>query len=117
MVNAMAELDAVAAVRRFNRFYTRAIGVLERGYLGGPYTLTETRVLYEIAHGAPIAPKTIAAALGLDPGYLSRIVARFEADGLVGRERSFEDRRSLMLRLTPAGRARFAELDFKQALQ
>jgi DNA-binding MarR family transcriptional regulator/GNAT superfamily N-acetyltransferase len=117
MVNAMAELDAVATVRRFNRFYTRAIGVLDRGFLDSPYTLTETRVLYEIAHGAPIAPKTIAQALSLDPGYLSRMVARFEREGLVGRERSFEDRRSLALRLTPVGRARFAELDLKQAAQ
>ena len=117
MVNAMAELDAVAAVRRFNRFYTRAIGVLDKGFLGAPYTLTETRVLYEIAHGAPIAPKTIVKTLNLDPGYLSRMVARFEREGLVGRERSFHDRRSLALRLTPMGRARFAELDMRQATQ
>src|SRR5688500_16294871 len=84
----MTETDTVAAVRRFNRFYTRAIGVLERGYLGTPYTLAEGRVLYEIAKGGGVTAKVVGEITGLDAGYLSRIVARFERDGVVARERS-----------------------------
>jgi DNA-binding MarR family transcriptional regulator/GNAT superfamily N-acetyltransferase len=112
----MAELaETVAAVRRFNRFYTRAIGALEKGYLGGPYTLAETRVLWEIANSDGVTPKAICAALDLDPGYLSRMVARFERDGLVAREPAPDDGRSVRLSLTPRGRERFGELDLRQA--
>jgi len=100
--------DTVAAVRCFNRFYTRAIGVLDRAYLGGPYTLAESRVLYEIAHGNGITPKAIGSALNLDPGYLSRMLSRLERDGLVERRRSDSDGRSVILRLTEAGRGFFA---------
>jgi DNA-binding MarR family transcriptional regulator/N-acetylglutamate synthase-like GNAT family acetyltransferase len=109
----MAEItDTVAAVRRFSRFYTRAIGVLDRAYLGGPYTLAESRVLYEIAQGCVhggggITPKAIGAALSLDAGYLSRMLARLERDGLVERRRSDSDGRSVILRLTEAGRGFF----------
>lgn len=111
----MAQLaESVAAVRRFNRFYTRAMGVLDRSFLGGAYNLTETRVLYEIAHGDGLAPKAIGESLGLDPGYLSRIVAKFERDGLVARERSPADGRSVALRLTPEGQAHFAKADARQ---
>src|SRR5678815_5716077 len=80
----MAEpTDTVAAVRRFNRFYTRAIGVLDPAYMGGPYTLAENRVLYEIAQDEAEAatPTAICAALDLDAGYLSRMLARLERDG------------------------------------
>jgi DNA-binding MarR family transcriptional regulator/GNAT superfamily N-acetyltransferase len=105
----------VAAVRRFTRFYTRAVGVLDRAYLGGPYTAAESRVLYEIAHGGGITPKAIGATLGLDPGYLSRMVAKFERDGLVGRERSPDDGRSIVLTLTDQGRAYFANMDARSA--
>ncbi|HEY8615245.1 helix-turn-helix domain-containing GNAT family N-acetyltransferase [Phenylobacterium sp.] len=100
----------VAAVRRFNRFYTRAIGVLDKGHLGGPYTLAESRVLYEIASRDGVTPGFIAAETGLDPGYLSRIVRRFERDGLVARERSLNDGRSVVLRITEPGRDVYAEL-------
>ena len=104
----MAEtLDTVAAVRRFNRFYTRAIGVLDRAYLGGPYTLAENRVMYEIAHGEAVTPTAICAALDLDAGYLSRMLTRLERDGMVARRRSPDDGRSVMLRLSDAGRAYF----------
>src|SRR5690349_21368604 len=92
---AMAEIDTVAAVRRFNRFYTRAIGVLDRGYLGSPYTLAENRVLWEIANAPGITPSAIVAALGLDAGYLSRMLSRLEKDGLVERRRSESDGRSV----------------------
>jgi len=110
----MAEIDTVAAVRRFNRFYTRAIGVLERSYMGGPYTLAENRVLYEIAHGGgATTPGAIAQALDLDAGYLSRMLARLERDGLVARARSPRDGRSVTLGLTGEGEAFFAGLNAK----
>jgi DNA-binding MarR family transcriptional regulator/GNAT superfamily N-acetyltransferase len=109
----MSETDTVAAVRRFNRFYTRAIGVLERGYMGGPYTLAENRVLYEIAHGGGVTPGAIAQALDLDAGYLSRMLSRLERDGLVARTRSPSDGRSVTLRLTLQGAAFFATLNAK----
>ena len=111
----MDTADPVAAVRRFNRFYTRAIGVLERGYLGTPYTLAEGRVLYEIAQADGITAKAIGDITGLDAGYLSRIVARFERDGVVARERSASDGRSAVLRLTDHGGEVFAPFDRKSA--
>jgi DNA-binding MarR family transcriptional regulator/N-acetylglutamate synthase-like GNAT family acetyltransferase len=111
----MAEIDTVAAVRRFNRFYTRAIGVLERSYLGSPYGLAENRVLWEIANAPGVTPGAIAATLGLDAGYLSRMLARLEKDGLVARQRSRSDGRSVTLSLTEAGRATFAVLDARSA--
>ncbi|MEW5686801.1 MAG: bifunctional helix-turn-helix transcriptional regulator/GNAT family N-acetyltransferase [Pseudomonadota bacterium] len=111
----MTELETVAALRRFNRFYTRAIGVLDRAYLGGPYNLTEARVLYEIAQADGVTPGAICAALALDAGYLSRIVARYEKDGLVARQRSPSDGRSFVLRLTPRGRESFTALDARSA--
>jgi DNA-binding MarR family transcriptional regulator/GNAT superfamily N-acetyltransferase len=103
--------DTVAAVRRFNRFYTRQIGALDEAHLGGPYGLAEGRVLYEVAqtpHGLP--PKDIAGLTGLDAGYLSRILKRFETEGLVEREPSAHDGRSVTLRLTPAGRQAYERL-------
>ena len=111
----MTTADPVAAVRRFNRFYTRAIGVLDRGYLGTSYTLAEGRVLYEIANGEGITAKQIGQITGLDAGYLSRIVARLERDGIVARERSATDGRSALLRLTPHGQEVFAPFDRKSA--
>lgn len=111
----MAQPDTVAAVRSFNRFYTRAIGVLDRAYLGGPYTLAETRVLYEIALAAETTPGELAAGLGLDPGYLSRILARLARDGLLARRRSTADGRSVRLSLTPAGQAFFRDIDARSA--
>jgi DNA-binding MarR family transcriptional regulator/ribosomal protein S18 acetylase RimI-like enzyme len=104
-----AELsDPVAAVRRFNRFYTRAIGVLEKGYLGTDYTVAEGRVLYEIAKGDGVTAKAVGEITGLDAGYLSRIVGRLEREGAVARERSAADGRSALLRLTAHGEAVFA---------
>jgi DNA-binding MarR family transcriptional regulator len=108
-------LDPVAAVRRFNRFYTRAIGVLEKGYLGTPYTVAEGRVLYEIAKADGITAKAVAAITGLDAGYLSRIVARLERDGVVDRERSASDGRSTVLRLTARGAEVFSPFDRRSA--
>ena len=111
----MSAADPVAAVRRFNRFYTRAIGVLEKGYLGTDYTLAEGRVLYEIATGDGVTAKRVGEITGLDAGYLSRIVGRFERDGVVARERSASDGRSATLRLTPHGQEVFAPFDDRSA--
>ena len=111
----MNTADPIAAVRRFNRFYTRAIGVLDRGYLGTTYTLAEGRVLYEIAKGDGLTAKRIGQITGLDAGYLSRIVGRFERDGVVARERSASDGRSATLRLTAHGQEVFAPFDRKSA--
>lgn len=111
----MSEIDTVAAVRRFNRFYTRAIGVLERGYLGTPYTLAEGRVLYEIAMGGGVTASAICEITGLDAGYVSRIVKRFEREGVVARARSAEDGRRAVLRLTEHGGAVFGPFDRRSA--
>ncbi|MDB5464633.1 MAG: hypothetical protein JWP23_3022 [Phenylobacterium sp.] len=108
-------LDPVAAVRRFNRFYTRAIGVLEKGYLGTPYTVAEGRVLYEVAKADGITARAVGEITGLDTGYLSRIVARLERDGVIGRERSARDGRSTVLRLTERGGEVFAPFDQRSA--
>jgi DNA-binding MarR family transcriptional regulator/GNAT superfamily N-acetyltransferase len=102
----------VDAVRSFNRFYTRRIGVLRPRVYGSPWSLTEVRVLYELAHAsaAPTASE-LQRALDLDAGYLSRIVRGFEAKGYVRRKRSSEDARRLHLALTAAGRRAFRPLE------
>jgi DNA-binding MarR family transcriptional regulator/GNAT superfamily N-acetyltransferase len=104
----------VAAVRAFSRRYTRVIGVLEEGLLGMPYTLTEARLLYELGQArAPREPTEVLElrhALGLDPGYLSRVLGRFEAGGLLTRERSVMDARRQTVRLTDQGAAVSQEL-------
>jgi DNA-binding MarR family transcriptional regulator/GNAT superfamily N-acetyltransferase len=107
--------DPVAAVRRFNRFYTQTIGVLDRGYLGTDYTVAEGRVLYEIARQDGVSAKQVADAAGLDAGYLSRIVARLERDGVVARQRSARDGRSAVLRVTPHGAEVFRVFDSRAA--
>ena len=107
--------DPVVAVRRFNRFYTRAIGVLEKGYLGTDYTVAEGRVIYEIAKADGITAKAVGEITGLDAGYLSRIVARLARDGVVVRERSASDGRSTLLRLTAHGAEVFEPFDRKSA--
>jgi DNA-binding MarR family transcriptional regulator/GNAT superfamily N-acetyltransferase len=96
------------AVRRFNRFYTRQIGVLRKTYLDSPYSLGEMRVLYEIAHGDGITASAIGRALDLDAGYLSRVLRNFEKRGLVARKPSSEDARQSHLTLTARGRKAFA---------
>jgi len=101
----------IAAVRRFNRFYTRRIGVLDRTFLGGPYALAEIRTLYEVSQCEGVTPKALAERTGLDPGYLSRILARLERDGMIRRERSPDDGRSVTLWTTPAGRRTQGELN------
>ncbi|HEV2303699.1 MAG TPA: bifunctional helix-turn-helix transcriptional regulator/GNAT family N-acetyltransferase [Stellaceae bacterium] len=107
--------DRVAAVRLFNRFYTRRIGVLEEGLLESPFSLTEARVLYELAQGESATAARLAHQLGLDPGYLSRILAGFEKRGLLARMPCERDGRQSLLVLTEPGRAAFAALDARSA--
>jgi DNA-binding MarR family transcriptional regulator/GNAT superfamily N-acetyltransferase len=114
MLNPPANLSTdnpVAAVRAFNRFYTKKLGVLDQHLLQSPFSLSEARVLYELAHRGAVAAKEIGAVLGLDPGYLSRIVQGFEDKGLITRTPLPADRRQQQLGLTAKGRQAFAKLD------
>ncbi len=103
--------DRIASVRKFNRFFTREIGVLREGLLHSPYSLTESRLLFELAHHDNLTASALCRELGLDPGYLSRILARLEQQGLIGKARSETDARQQLLCLTDAGRDAFALLD------
>ncbi len=105
----------VSEVRAFNRFYTKVIGALQAGMLDSPYSLTEVRVLFELAQTGLMETGELRGLLGLDAGYLSRILARFEGDGLVRRERSASDARKQLVRLAPAGAEVFAALDRRSA--
>jgi DNA-binding MarR family transcriptional regulator/GNAT superfamily N-acetyltransferase len=101
----------IAAIRRFNRFYTQRIGVLREGLHESPFSLAQSRVLYELAHRPPLTASALAKELALDPGYLSRILRGFEGQGLVERTQSEADGRQSFIALTNAGRAAFAPLD------
>jgi DNA-binding MarR family transcriptional regulator/GNAT superfamily N-acetyltransferase len=103
--------DSIAAVRRFNRFYTRQIGVLRKTYLDSPYSLGEMRVLYEIAHGGTVTASDIGRALDLDAGYLSRVLRKFEKDGLIRRTLSVHDARQSHLALSARGKKTFAPVE------
>ncbi|WP_354353489.1 bifunctional helix-turn-helix transcriptional regulator/GNAT family N-acetyltransferase [Variovorax boronicumulans] len=104
--------SAVKAIRQFNRFYTRRIGALDP-YLGGAMSLTDVRVLYELAHREIAVASEIGRDLGLDAGYMSRILRRFESEGWLTREPHARDARQSVLRLTDAGHAAFAPLQQK----
>jgi DNA-binding MarR family transcriptional regulator/GNAT superfamily N-acetyltransferase len=101
----------VARVREFNRFFTRVIGVLEAGILGTQYSLTEARVLFELAHRDEMGVSELRVLLGIDAGYLSRILRRFSADGLLVREAAQHDGRCQVVRLTAQGRAAYRRID------
>jgi DNA-binding MarR family transcriptional regulator/GNAT superfamily N-acetyltransferase len=101
----------IAAVRAFNRFYTRRLGVLDQHLGKSPFSLSEARVLYELAHRDDLAAKEIGIELGLDPGYLSRIVQNFDEKGLITRKPLASDRRQVRLSLTAKGRQVFAKLN------
>ncbi len=106
-----ADARTISAIRDFNRLYTRQLGLLDRGFLGSKLTLTEARVLYELAQRTDVTASEIAALLNLDMGYLSRILAKFRRRGWLSRKASDVDARRQHLRLSPAGRAAFKPLD------
>ena len=115
---AETELDRrIGAVRRFNRFYTRQIGVLQEGLLGSPFSLTEVRVLYELAHRDRPTAADLGRELGLDAGYLSRILRGFERRGLIEKARSHADGRETLLSLTKKGQRTFAPLDARSSAE
>ena len=102
----------VSAVRRFNRFYTRLVGALdEGGYLHSPFSLTEGRVLFELAHRDSPTASTLVSELGLDAGYVSRLLQRLQRRRLIRRTRSPHDGRESHVALTAAGKAAFRKLD------
>jgi DNA-binding MarR family transcriptional regulator/GNAT superfamily N-acetyltransferase len=120
LTQAKAEPDdrqAVATVRDFNRFYTNVIGLLREGLLDTPYSLTEARVIFELARFDQAEVTKLRRSLDIDAGYLSRILARFEADGLITRQRSPADGRQQVITLAGPGRAAFLMLDGRSADQ
>jgi DNA-binding MarR family transcriptional regulator/GNAT superfamily N-acetyltransferase len=116
------DTDEVAQVRAFNRFYTRSIGVLQDSLVGSPFSLGEARVLHELARRESDSEATaqgmegteLRRLLDLDAGYFSRVLARFDAAGLIRREPHPSDARRQLIQLTEAGRAGFADLDERQ---
>jgi DNA-binding MarR family transcriptional regulator/GNAT superfamily N-acetyltransferase len=103
--------SSIEVVRRFNRVFTRRIGVLREGLLHSRYSLTEARILFELAHREDRSASDLSRELGLDPGYLSRTLVRLEGQGLIARARSEKDGRRRILSLTSAGKDAFAMLD------
>lgn len=106
-----AVAENIAAFRRFNRMYTRFIGVLEEGLLSSDFSLAEARILYELATRGRSSAKEIAQTLGIDPAYLSRVLAKFEDATLLRRQPSKEDARSAYLNLTARGKSAFKKLN------
>lgn len=114
----MAQSDMaqrVAAMRRFNRFYTRQIGLLQEHLLESPFSLTEARVLFELAQREHTTATELGDELGLDAGYLSRILQGFHKRGLIEKQPSTADARQTLLRMTQRGREAFAEIDTASA--
>jgi DNA-binding MarR family transcriptional regulator/predicted N-acetyltransferase YhbS len=109
--------DDIAAVRSFNRFYTDLIGALRGGLLDTPYSLTEARVIFELAQQPSLEVVELRGRLEIDAGYLSRILRRFTTDGVVTRRRSRDDGRRQVIALTGRGRSSFASLDGRAATQ
>lgn len=106
--------DRVGFVRAFNRFYTNRLGLLRGGFLDTRWSLTEVRVLFELAHRKSVTAREISAELGVDAGYLSRILKAFEYDGLLEKGSASDDARRKILRLTKKGAKEFAELEARQ---
>ena len=109
--------DRVATVRGFNRFWTNKIGLLRKGLLDTPFSLTEARVLFELAQAPTTELADLRRRLDLDAGYLSRVVRRLKDQGLVTSERSSSDGRRQLLQLTEPGREAFADLDRRSAAE
>lgn len=109
--------EQIEKVRSFNRFYTRHIGLLNEGLLESTFSLTEARVLYELAHRGPVTAADLGRELGLDAGYLSRLLKRFVTQGLIQRLPSKGDRRQFLLSLTEQGLGAFEPLNQASAAQ
>ena len=107
----VTDLGPIDAVRHFNRFYTRQLGFLEEGLLRSDFTLTEARILYELAHRDEATATEMCDELGLDAGYFSRILKKFVTSDLVSRQISAVDARQAALSLTARGRAAFEPLN------
>jgi DNA-binding MarR family transcriptional regulator/N-acetylglutamate synthase-like GNAT family acetyltransferase len=107
----------IESVRKFNRFYTQQIGVLNEGLLDSPFSLAEARVVYELAHREESTATELSKELGLDPGYLSRILRAFRQKGLVEKTTSKEDARQTLLSLSEKGQKAFANLNAKSREQ
>jgi DNA-binding MarR family transcriptional regulator/GNAT superfamily N-acetyltransferase len=103
--------NPIPAIRHFNRYYTRQIGLLQQGLLETPFSLSEVRLLYELAHREGVTATGLATDLSLDPGYLSRVLANFEKRGWIRRQPSPHDRRQSLLTLTRTGAAEFSPLE------
>jgi DNA-binding MarR family transcriptional regulator/GNAT superfamily N-acetyltransferase len=106
-----AAAGRIAAIRRFNRFYTRLVGALDEGHLDSPFSLAEVRLLFELSRRDEPTASELAAELGLDPGYLSRLLRKLQRRRLVSRSRSVHDARTSHLGLTATGRTAFRGLD------
>jgi DNA-binding MarR family transcriptional regulator/N-acetylglutamate synthase-like GNAT family acetyltransferase len=117
MVSVRPEAERIAAVRRFNRFYTQQLGALQPAWLDSPFSLSEARVLYEVRQRAGITATEIARDLGLDLGYLSRILRRFKRSGLVRKEISAGDRRQSLLSLTARGSRAYEPMETRAVHQ
>src|ERR1700681_894172 len=109
----MSVSERVGAVRAFNRFYTKQIGLLDKSYLQSPFSLSEMRVLYELAHRDAPTASELSKELDLDPGYLSRMLMGFEKRGYISRKPSAGDGRQSHLSLTQRGRAAFEPFEAK----
>ena len=110
-LQSMTDAEAIGAVRRFSRFYTRWLGLLDRRLLKSDFSLTEVRVLYELAQRDGLTATELRSQLNLDAGYLSRLLKKFEMRGLVSRKTSIPDARRALLTLTAAGRAALEPLE------
>jgi DNA-binding MarR family transcriptional regulator/GNAT superfamily N-acetyltransferase len=108
---ANVDMERVAAIRRFNRFYTQRIGLLQESWANSRFSLTQARVLHELMRGDRATAAELARELGLDPGYLSRILRGFMAHRLIVKQRSEQDRRQSVLSITARGRKQFAPLE------
>src|SRR6476469_3172438 len=108
-----SQAASTSSFRRFNRAYTRFLGTLDDHYLHTDYSLAEGRVLYELATRPRPQAKEISEALGLDPGYLSRILRKFQRSGLMARVTARDDKRAADLRLTVRGRAAIRTLNVR----
>ncbi|MDE2494948.1 MAG: GNAT family N-acetyltransferase [Alphaproteobacteria bacterium] len=105
--------ERVEAIRRFNRLYTSRIGLLQQGHLDSPYSLTEARILYELGQKPFMTARDLCEVLGLDQGYVSRILTRFQKQGLIGKRVSGEDARAQLIALTKTGEKIFSTLDLR----